>query len=68
MTTNETEVVSGVPATQTPDYRDKVIALMEKNEALEQLVAAYKEENENLKDLIREFKELVQRNFGGNLS
>ncbi len=61
MTTNEN-------ALATPDYRDKIIALMEKNETLEKLVQAYKEENENLKDLIKEFKELVQRNFGGNLS
>lgn len=55
-------------ALATPDYWDKVIALMEKNETLEQLVQAYKEENENLKDVIREFKAIVERNFGEKLS
>lgn len=52
----------------TIDYRDKIIALMEKNETLERLVEAYKEENENLKDVIREFKAIVERNFGEKLS
>lgn len=52
----------------TIDYRDKIIALMEKNETLEKLVEAYKEENENLKDVIREFKAIVERNFGEKLS
>lgn len=52
----------------TPDYRDKIITLMEKNETLEKLVEAYKEENENLKDVIREFKAIVERNFGEKLS
>ena len=61
MTTNENGLV-------TPDYRDKIIALMEKNETLEKLVEAYKEENENLKDIIREFKAIVERNFGEKLS
>ena len=61
MTTNENTLV-------TPDYRDKIIALMEKNETLEKLVEAYKEENENLKDVIREFKAIVERNFGEKLS
>lgn len=61
MTTNENGLV-------TPDYRDKIIALMEKNETLEKLVEAYKEENENLKDVIREFKAIVERNFGEKLS
>ena len=61
MTTNEN-------ALETPDYRDKIIALMEKNETLEKLVEAYKEENENLKDVIREFKAIVERNFGEKLS
>ena len=58
MTTNENAI----------DYRDKIIALMEKNETLEKLVEAYKEENENLKDVIREFKAIVERNFGEKLS
>lgn len=57
MTTNENGLA-------TPDYRDKIIALMEQNEALTKLVEAYKEENENLKDVIREFKSIVERNFG----
>ena len=61
MTTNEN-------ALTTPDYRDKIIALMEKNETLEKLVETYKEENENLKDVIREFKAIVERNFGEKLS
>ena len=61
MTTNENGL-------ETPDYRDKIIALMEKNETLEKLVEAYKEENENLKDVIREFKAIVERNFGEKLS
>lgn len=61
MMTNENGLV-------TPDYRDKIIALMEKNETLEKLVEAYKEENENLKDVIREFKAIVERNFGEKLS
>ena len=61
MTTNENSLT-------TPDYRDKIIALMEKNETLEKLVEAYKEENENLKDVIREFKAIVERNFGEKLS
>ena len=61
MTTNENALV-------TADYRDKIIALMEKNETLEKLVEAYKEENENLKDVIREFKAIVERNFGEKLS
>lgn len=52
----------------TLDYRDKIIALMEKNETLERLVEAYKEENENLKDIIFEFKAIVERNFGEKLS
>ena len=52
-------------ALATPDYRDKIIALMEKNE---KLVEAYKEENENLKDVIREFKAIVERNFGEKLT
>ena len=55
-------------ALATPCYRDKIIALMEKNETLEKLVEAYKEENENLKDVIREFKAIVERNFGEKLS
>ena len=61
MTTNENTLA-------TPDYRDKISALMEKNETLEKLVEAYKEENENLKDVIREFKAIVERNFGEKLS
>lgn len=61
MTTNENTLA-------TPDYRDKIIDLMEKNETLEKLVEAYKEENENLKDVIREFKAIVERNFGEKLS
>ena len=61
MTTNEN-------ALATPDNRDKIIALMEKNETLEKLVEAYKEENENLKDVIREFKAIVERNFGEKLN
>ena len=61
MMTNENALV-------TPDYREKIIALMEKNETLEKLVEAYKEENENLKDVIREFKAIVERNFGEKLS
>ena len=61
MTTNEN-------ALGTPDYRDKIIALMEKNETLERLVEAYKEENKNLKDVILEFKAIVERNFGEKLS
>lgn len=61
MTTNENALAA-------PDYRDKIIALMEKNETLEKLVEAYKEENENLKDVIREFKAIVERNFGEKLS
>lgn len=61
MTMNENALV-------TPDNRDKIIALMEKNETLEKLVEAYKEENENLKDIIREFKAIVERNFGEKLS
>lgn len=61
MTTNENGLA-------TPDYRDKIITLMEKNETLEKLVEAYKEENENLKDVIREFKAIVERNFGEKLS
>ena len=61
MTTNENTLV-------TPDYRDKIIALMEKNETLEKLVEAYKEENENLKDVIREFKAIVKRKIKKKLS
>lgn len=61
MTTNENGLT-------TPEYRDKIIALMEKNETLEKLVEAYKEENENLKDVIREFKAIVERNFGEKLT
>lgn len=65
--TYEYQTLEHPPATQTPDYRDKIIALMEKNETLEKLVEAYKEENENLKDVIREFKAIVERNFGEKL-
>lgn len=61
MTTNENTLA-------TPDYWDKIIALIEKNMTLEKLVEAYKEENENLKDVIREFKAIVERNFGEKLS
>ena len=52
----------------TPDYRDKIIALMEKNETLLRSLWRLKEENENLKDVIREFKAIVERNFGEELS
>ena len=55
-------------ALATPDYRDKIIALMEKNETLLRSLWRLKEENENLKDVIREFKAIVERNFGEELS
>ena len=61
MTTNEN-------ALATPDYRDKIIALMEKNETLEMLVEGYKVENDDLKDVIREFKAIVERKFWEKLT